>query len=682
MAVKKNNSGILNPGTTFEKYTVEKLLGRGGMGAVYLVRHNVLDSQFALKVLSPEVAEQNRQFVDRFIREAKLACKIRHPNLIAVHDAGKNPANGMYYIVMDYVSGGSVRELLKREHRVPPEKALAIIAQIAGALEVAHAHRMVHRDIKPDNIMFAADGTAKLADLGIAKSTDEQDTMLTMAASVFGTPSYMSPEQAMDSSKVDIRADIYSLGIVFYEMLAGKRPYHGDSSIQILSQVVAATEIPDIRTVCPEIPADLAELIAGMTAKKLENRIPNPTELLRHLKCIRIPSGMVVTPPGEGHGDHAVDVTLPTVTGGGLGRSPASAPAPGDVDVTLPTLVTGESGEDSGRNGEAPYTVPTVTIPAAAAPGASPKSSPARSAAAAPVAREVDKTVALEDLPDRERYIEALAEQSRQAKRKKIVLLICIVLFAVIICAAAGLGIWFVVRGRIAKPVSGVKPEAPVRAETPPSSPERKAEENTVRRPEATSAVPPADVPAATSAVPPADVPAATTPDIVPAAAALAPETPQIASDPLVKGGIVLLSGPSGSALAAKGALTREFGDAAVSLQAAESMGGYKEMLKAIIKSSPSVVIIAFADKYARERISKSSFENIIRHHADQLHDNAIPFIFMLSPESGGEEGEGALLHFFNGAIGELGKLRSIPVIDCGARQDAELVKAVKELKK
>ena len=222
MKWKKSEPDVLKPGDIFEKYTVEKLLGRGGMGAVYLVRHNILDSLFALKVLFPEVASKNRQFVDRFIREAKLACKIKHPNLIAVHDAGKNPENGMYYIIMDYASGGSVRDLLKRTGHISPIQAVQIIRQVASALETARKHNMVHRDIKPDNIMFTSDGSAKLADLGIAKSTDEQDTMLTMEASVFGTPAYMSPEQAMDSSKVDCRADIYSLGIVFYEMLSGR----------------------------------------------------------------------------------------------------------------------------------------------------------------------------------------------------------------------------------------------------------------------------------------------------------------------------------------------------------------------------------------------------------------------------------------------------------------------------
>ena len=283
MQIPKNETELLKPGTVFEKYTIEKFLGKGGMGAVYLARHNILDSLFAIKILSPDVASKSRQFVDRFIREAKLACKIKHPNLIAVHDAGKNSENGIYYIVMDYVPGGSVRDLLKQESRITPEHALRIISQIAAALEAAYHFGMVHRDIKPENIMFSADGTAKLADLGIAKSTDEQDTVLTVAASVFGTPAYMSPEQAMDSSKVDPRADIYSLGIVFFEMLSGQLPYSGKGTIQILSQVVTGEEIPDIRTFVSNVSPEIAALIAAMTEKKVEKRIQTPTELLQRL---------------------------------------------------------------------------------------------------------------------------------------------------------------------------------------------------------------------------------------------------------------------------------------------------------------------------------------------------------------------------------------------------------------
>lgn len=283
---RKRKLSDLASGSRFEKYTLGKRLGRGGMGEVFLARHNVLDTLFAIKILFPEMAEQKKLLVDRFIREAKLACKVRHPNLITVHDAGQCQENGMYYIVMDYVPGGNLRERLKIVKRLSPGAALQIVIQIASALEAAHNSSMVHRDIKPDNIMFGDDGSAKLADLGIAKSTDEQDTLLTMQSAVFGTPAYMSPEQAMDSGKVDGRADIYSLGVVFYEMLSGSLPFSGKSSIEILSQVVSEEEIPNIRQVCPQVSEELAEVVSGMIKKKREERIESASKLLEKLKAI------------------------------------------------------------------------------------------------------------------------------------------------------------------------------------------------------------------------------------------------------------------------------------------------------------------------------------------------------------------------------------------------------------
>ena len=319
----KSLSQQLTPGSVFEKYTIERQLGRGGMGAVYLVRHNILDSLFALKVLSLNSDSGNNSFVSRFIREAKLACKIKHPNLIEVHDAGKNPENGMFYIVMDYVPGGSVRDRLKKQPFLPLAESLRIVTEIASALEAAFQHGMVHRDIKPDNIMFAADGSAKLADLGIAKSLEEQDTMLTMAASVFGTPAYMSPEQAKDSGKVDCRADIYSLGIVFYEMLSGRRPYEGKSTIQILSQVVSETPVPNVRQIIPSIPENIAQLIADMTEKNLDRRIQTPFELSKRLTEIHLPVFQ----------NSNVEKTVEINTG----AIPRQTAAQRETDITLPT---------------------------------------------------------------------------------------------------------------------------------------------------------------------------------------------------------------------------------------------------------------------------------------------------------------------------------------------------------
>ena len=283
--VESKNS-LLRPGDEFEKYTVEQELGHGGMGAVYLVRHRVINTNFALKVLYPGVAQRDQQFVDRFIREAQLAGRIRHPNLIAVYDAGLNESNGMYYLVMDYVSGGSVRSKLRKQVHLSVLESLGIVRQVGHALEAALQHNMVHRDIKPDNIMFDGDGVVRLADLGIAKATGDHDANLTVEAAVFGTPSYMSPEQARDSRKVDIRADIYSLGIVLFEMLTGRRPFAGENTIEILTQVISDTPAPDVRTLNPEIPESVAVLVADMIAKDLRKRIASPSDLISRIDVI------------------------------------------------------------------------------------------------------------------------------------------------------------------------------------------------------------------------------------------------------------------------------------------------------------------------------------------------------------------------------------------------------------
>ena len=277
---------MLPAGTRFGRYTVVRTLGKGGMGAVYLVRHEVLDAYFALKVLSPNVASRDAQFIPRFLREAKLCCRIRHPNLVAVHDAGRDDATGLHYLVMDYAPGGNLREMLNAA-RGPLEhsRALKIARELASALVTAGEFGLVHRDIKPENIMFGQDGEAKLADLGIAKSADDS-TLVTMENAVFGTPAYMSPEQAHDSGKVDARADIYSLGIMLFEMLAGRRPYEGASSMNIIAKVISHEPVPDVRTFAPQVSAELAAVVRDMCEKNAAKRIQSARELLNRLDAI------------------------------------------------------------------------------------------------------------------------------------------------------------------------------------------------------------------------------------------------------------------------------------------------------------------------------------------------------------------------------------------------------------
>ena len=263
---------LLEPGDMFGGYTVEKLLGKGGMGAVYLMRTS--DGMlYAVKVMDVEAVEKNQDFLKRFLREGEFAVRIRHPNLIAVHRVGKDEKTGFCYLVMDYLPGGSLADRLDKRKRLSVEEAVSIVVQIAAALEVAHRHGVIHRDIKPDNIMFDIDGTPKLADLGVAKFTDgAHKTTVTTTGMVIGTPAYMAPEQMMDSHHVDARADIYSLGVVFYEMLAGKRPNEDSTAVELLAKAIKGDPLPDVRTLRPEVSAALAYVLSLMCAPKPENR--------------------------------------------------------------------------------------------------------------------------------------------------------------------------------------------------------------------------------------------------------------------------------------------------------------------------------------------------------------------------------------------------------------------------
>jgi len=260
-------------GERFHGYVVEKLLGRGGLGAVYLVRHEVLDTLYALKVLYPGASDASETSVKRFLREARLATRIRHPNLVAVHDCGCDPGTNLYYLVMDYVSGSTLRNMLAFEGKLDIRRAADIVAQVASALRAAQPFKVVHRDIKPENIMVQPNGLVKIVDLGIAKAQNLGDSLKTNTESFFGTPCYVSPEQAHCAADVDARADIYSLGIVFYEMLAGKGPYAAKNPALVLAQILSDEDTPDIRDDVKDIDPGVAVLIRRMTTKDRERRL-------------------------------------------------------------------------------------------------------------------------------------------------------------------------------------------------------------------------------------------------------------------------------------------------------------------------------------------------------------------------------------------------------------------------
>ena len=271
---------VLHPGDTFHGYVIEKQIGQGGLGSIWLGRHLMLDTLFAIKVLDPEVAQAKPEYVKRFVREAKLATRIRHPNLVAVHDAGYDVARGVYFLVMDYVKGDTLRSTIAFGGAQPEKEAVRIILQVADVLVAAQRFGMVHRDLKPENIMLTTEGAVKLLDLGIAKTSGGIDTLKTMAKSLFGTPAYIPPEQALDSSSVDARADVYSLGIILFELLCGRRPYMDDVPAKVMQQLLDPSPIPDVRTFNDKVSPELSAVVSRMCAKNREDRLSSPKAVI------------------------------------------------------------------------------------------------------------------------------------------------------------------------------------------------------------------------------------------------------------------------------------------------------------------------------------------------------------------------------------------------------------------
>ena len=273
-------AALFEKGETFRGYEVERLLGRGGLGSVWLVRHQMLDKLFALKTLDSAAAREKPEYVKRFVREAKLASKIRHPNLVAVHDVGYASEKDVHFLVMDYVKGDTLRTTVAIGGPQPEREAVDIILRVADVLATAQRYGMVHRDLKPENIMLTPDGTVKLLDLGVAKASGGIDSLRTMANSVFGTPAYISPEQAVDSSAVDVRADVYSLGIILFELLCGRRPYDGTSPAELMRQLLDPAPVPDVRQFREDVSPAVAEMLQRMCAKRPEERIGSPKEVI------------------------------------------------------------------------------------------------------------------------------------------------------------------------------------------------------------------------------------------------------------------------------------------------------------------------------------------------------------------------------------------------------------------
>src|SRR5499426_1680479 len=305
-------------------FTLEGEIGRGGMGVVYHARDERLKRKVAVKVLPPELAFREEIRI-RFLREAETAARLSHPHIVPIHSVGEGP-EGLVYFVMAYVDGESLAARLKRRERLPPEEARRILMETADALGAGHALGIIHRDVKPDNILLEGSrGRTVLTDFGIAKaltSTTGPGT-LTATGVAIGTPHYMSPEQAAGDREIDGRSDIYSLGVVGYQMLAGELPFSAPTVPGILLKQITE-QAPNLQDRSPTCPDDLASCVMRSLEKEPEARWPTADALRRALESRSAPPYRPArrTSAGGGRGETRLGPPRISPAGGAERRRP------------------------------------------------------------------------------------------------------------------------------------------------------------------------------------------------------------------------------------------------------------------------------------------------------------------------------------------------------------------------
>ncbi len=325
------------------KYKLLKKLGQGGMGEVYLAEDTKLGRQAAIKVLSKALAGKG-DFVERFYREARSMARMNHDNAVSVYDVDQD--NGVHYVAMEFVDGKSMQGWMDKLGKLSVGDALHVTLRCAEALQVAHNQSMVHRDIKPDNVMLTSKGKVKVADFGLAKATDE-DMSMTQSGTGLGTPYYMAPEQARNAKHVDGRTDIYALGITLYYFVTGKLPFSGNSALEVVMNKEKG-QFTAARKLNPEVPEKLDLIIDKMIAKDLNIRCKDCGEAIKLLSSLGLES------PSLSFIDAPDKVVQTASSGNALGASRGPQSMVQTPRPTAPSGVPKTSAEDAARKSSPP----------------------------------------------------------------------------------------------------------------------------------------------------------------------------------------------------------------------------------------------------------------------------------------------------------------------------------------
>jgi serine/threonine protein kinase len=335
---------LLHEVRTLGGYRLLRQLGEGGMGAVYLGYHEGKDQQVAIKVLADHLAS-NQAYIDRFYREAKSGALLNHPNIVRTLNVGQDQTTSKYYLVLEFVDGQTAQSLLEKQGRLALGDAVHIALDVARALEHAHSRSIVHRDIKPDNILITRSGVSKLVDLGLARRLDEA-SHLTAARQGFGTTYYMPYEQAINAKYADGRSDIYALGATLYHLVTGSVPFSGDNHLEVVEKKNQGAFTPASK-LNPTVPPVLDHILSRMLAREPRDRYQTASELIVDLERSRLAAAVPsFADPNQALQDPWVQQCL------------ASTAEPTRLDPEMPPLPSTSTMEPAPQSGDA---IPLIT---------------------------------------------------------------------------------------------------------------------------------------------------------------------------------------------------------------------------------------------------------------------------------------------------------------------------------